>query len=170
MTGTSFAFPFASPFGSGFSFVPAPGGSPLSALSFNAPNPSSSGIDRLIDPNTLDYVRTDNGEWAETADNRTTVLIAFSIPLGASPYDPDQGSTIKERIKSGLGLSPEYLRSESERIGGQLARAGVLTDLQVTTRDADKVPLRDQGGRQAVRLEWRDLSSGSPATINFSPR
>ena len=168
--GTSFSFPFSSPFGSGFSFVPAPGGSPLSALSFNAPNRSSSGIDRLIDPATLDYVRTDNGEWAETADNRTTVLIAFSIPFGASPFDPDQGSTIAERIRSGAGLNPEYLRSESERIGALLARAGVLTDLQVTTRDVDKVALRDQAGRLAVKLEWRDLSSGSPATTTFAPR
>lgn len=170
MSGTSFPFSFPSPFGSGFSFVPAPGGSPLSALSFNAPNAASSGIDRLLDPVTRDYVRTDNGEWAETADNRTTVLIAFSIRLGRSPFDPEQGSSIADRIKSGAGLTPEYLLAESERIGAQLARAGILTDLQVTTRDIDKNPLRDGEGRQAVKLEWRDLSSGSPAALTFAPR
>lgn len=170
MSTTSFAFPFASPFGSGFSFVPAPGGSPLSSLSFNAPAPSSSGIDRLIDPVTLDYVRTDNGEWAETADNRTTVLIALSIRLGASPFDPDQGSSIADRIESGFGLDPEFLKAETERVMSQLARAGILGDLQVTVRDADGDALRDQTGRLAAKVEWRDLSSGSPATTTFTPR
>lgn len=171
MTGTSFSFPFSSPFGgSGFSFVPPIGGTPLSALSFNAPGRSSSGIDRLIDPITRDYVRTDNGEWAETADNRTTVLIALSLRIGESPFDPDQGTAIAARIKGGIGNSPEFLRAETERVGAQLARAGVLADLRVTVRDDDGVALRDQAGRLAVRLEWRDLSSGSPATITFAPR
>jgi hypothetical protein len=129
----------------------------------------ASGIDRLIDPVTRDYVRTPNGEWAETADNRTTVLIAFSIPIGESAFDPEQGTAIRQRIRSGFGLSPEFLRSESERVGAQLARHGVLADLQVTVRDADKRPLVDQAGRQAVKLQWRDLSSGSPATTTITP-
>lgn len=170
MSGTSFPFPFASPFGSGFSFVPSPEGSPLSELQFNTPNRASSGIDRLVDPITLDYVRTDNGEWAETADNRTTVLIALSIPIGESPYDPDQGTAIAARVRSGAGISPEFLRAECERVGAQLARAGVLSDLRVTVRDEGGRALRDATGRLAVLLEWRDLSSGSPATTTFTPR
>lgn len=170
MTGTSFSFPFSSPFGSGFSFAPSPGGSPLSSLSLSQPNRNSDGIDRLLDPVTLDYVRTANGEWAETADNRTTVLIALSIHLGESPFDPDQGTDFAARIKSGAGLSPEFLQAETVRVGQDLARAGILSDLRVTVRDVDDRPLRDQTGRLAVKTEWRDLSSGSAATTTFTPR
>jgi hypothetical protein len=171
VSGTSFPFSFPSPFGSGFSFVPDAGGG-LAALQFNAPNIHASGVDRLLDPNTLDYVRTENGEWAETADNRTTVLIALSVRHGRSPYDPDQGSTIAERIESGFGLTPEYLRSETERVMSGLERNGILSGTVVTTRDLDGAPLRDSAGRLAVKLDWRDLSSGSPAvtTTTFSPR
>lgn len=172
MTGTSFPFPFSSSFGSGFSFVPGGGGGSLAGLQLNAPSARASGIDRLLDPVTLDYVRTDNGEWAETADNRTTVLIAMSIRHGASPYDPDQGSAFAARVEAGFGLTPEFLRSETERVGAGLARNGILSDLSVTVRDLDGVPLRDRAGRIAVKLEWRDLSSGSPAitTTTFTPR
>lgn len=169
MPGTSFPFPFPSPFGSGFSFVPPGTGSAIAALSLNPPSGNSSGIDRLIDPVTLDYKRTDNGEWAETADNRTTVLIAFSVHLGSSPFDPDHGSEIAKRLRDG-GLTPEFLRAETVRIGEFLARAGVLSDLQVTVRDPDGRPLRDDNGALSVMVQWRDLSSGSPATTIFTPR
>lgn len=165
-----FPFPFSSPFGSGFSFVPSPGGTPLSELHLNTPTPVSDGIDRLLDPVTLDYVRTPNGEWAETADNRTTVLIALSVRLGTSPYFPDQGTSISERLSSGQVITPEFIQAETLRVGEQLARAGVLSDLRVTVRDFQNTPLRDQAGRLAVHTEWRDLSSGSPVPLTFSPR
>jgi hypothetical protein len=169
MPGTSFPFSFPSPFGSGFSFVPPIGGTPIGGSFINPPSRESNGIDRLIDPVTLDYVRTEDGQWAETADNRTSVLIAFSIALGSSPFDPDHGSQIADRLKDG-GLTPEFLRAESVRIGEQLARAGILSDFQVTVRGPDKEPIRDQAGNLSVLLRWRDLSSGSPATTAFTPR
>lgn len=169
MPGTSFPFSFPSPFGSGFSFVPPIGGTPIGGFVLNAPSRESNGIDRLIDPSTLNYVRTENGQWAETADNRTSVLIAFSITLGASPFDPEHGSQIADRLKDG-GLSPEFLRAEAVRIGDQLAHAGILSDLQVTVRGSDKNPIRDSAGNLSALIKWRDLSSGSPATTAFTPR
>jgi hypothetical protein len=170
MTGTSFSLPFSSPFGSGFSFVPSPSGTPLALLSLNPPSRHSDGIDRLIDPITLNYVRTENGEWAETADNRTTVLIALSIRVGESAFDPDQGTSFGRRRQNGQGLSPEVLQAEIVRVGEDLARAGILSELAVAVRDQDGLPLRDDAGRLVAQLQWRDLSSGSPATATFAPR
>lgn len=164
------SFPLSSPFGSGFTFVPGIGGTPIEALSIQAASAASDGVDRVLDPVTLDYVRTENGEWAETADNRTTVLIALSIRLGESPYDPDQGTSIARRLMTGQAVTPEFLQAETVRVGEQLARAGVLSDLRVTVRDQDKRPLRDSAGRLAVKTEWRDLSSGSPVATTFAPR
>lgn len=153
--------------GSGFSFVPS--GRSLAALGAT-PATIVGNLDRLLDPITRDYLRTNTGEWAETADSRTTVLIAMSVPVGESPYDPDQGSAIAARIKAGLGLSPEFLRAETVRVFEGLVRANVLSDVQITVRDQDGEPLRDSAGLQAVRTEWRDLSSGSPATLTLAPR
>lgn len=171
MTGTSFSFPFSSPFGgSGFSFVPTPGGSPLSALNQILPSSMSSGVDRMLDPVTLDYIRTDNGEWAETADSRTIVLIALSIRLGRSAFDPSHGTTIADRLENGLGLSPEFLQAETVRVGEQLRQEGIISDLRVIVRDQDGNELRDDAGRLAVKTEYKDLSSGSPVNATFAPR
>lgn len=166
---SAFAFPFASPFGSGFSFAIGEGGSSLEDLDITAPGALSSQIDQVIDPATWDYVRTENGEWAETADTRTMMLLMLSIELGASPYDPADGTTIAELRRDGAPLTPEVLKDETMRAGGILQAAGIISDLAATVRDPQGRVLKDAAGRTVVAVTWRDLSSGSPVDLAFQP-
>lgn len=166
---SAFSFPFSGPFGSGFSFLPGPGGSSLASLNPTAPGSLSSQIDQLIDPNTGDYVRTDNGEWSETADSRTTMLLMLEIEFGASPFDPSDGTTLGALRRNGDPITPEILRSETLRAGGVLQAAGILADLEVSVRDGDGNVIRDQSGRTLVLAAWRDLSSGSPVDLLLQP-
>lgn len=165
----AFAFPFASPFGSGFSFVPGPGGFSLSSLDATAGGGLAGQYDQLINPTTLDYVRNDVGEWAETADTRTTMLLMLELELGASPFDPQDGTTIKAKLRDGDPVTPEELRAETLRAAGILQSAGLITDLAVTVRDSANQVLRDQSGRTLVRVDWRDLASGSPVDLVLQP-
>lgn len=148
--------------GSGFSFVP---GSSLSSLDAS-PGAGLAGLfDQLIDPNTGDYLRTENGEWAETADTRTAMQLMIDIELGASPYDPADGTLIAEARRSGAPLTPDDIRAETLRAGGVLQAAGLISDLVVQVRDQSGQVLRDQSGRLVVQLSWRDLASGSPVDL-----
>lgn len=167
MSGTSFAFPFSSSFGSGFSFVPGPGpgGTSLSSLNATPAGGLAGQLDQLIDPNTGDYVRNDIGEWAETADSRTTMYLMLELELGGSPFDPGDGTSIKALQRDGDPVTPETIRAETLRAGAVLQAAGILTDLEVSVRDANGELLRDQSGRLLVRTSWRDLASGSPVDL-----
>lgn len=153
--------------GSGFSFVPP--GQSLSAIGVT-PATITGGQDRLIDPFTLDYIRTDDGEWAETQDSRTIMLISLSVRLGESPYDPGHGTSIAARRKSGVGLTAEFLQAETVRVGEELRQEAVLSDLIVEVRDDNGELLRDNTGRQIIRTQWRDLASGSPINATFTTR
>lgn len=169
MPGSAFSFPFSSPFGSGFTFVPSPGGTPLSSLGATPAGELAGQLDQLIDPATLDYVRTDNGEWAQTADSRTIMMLMLEIELGASPFDPGDGTVIKERLRSGDPITVDEVRADALRAGRLLASAGVLSDLTVTVRDANGDALIDESGRSLILLNWRDLASGSPVDFIFQP-
>lgn len=165
--GTSFSYPFSSPFqGSGFTFVPPP--TRAQQLGQNT-NPNV-GRDRMLDPVTLDYIRTTNGEWAETSDSRTIVLIALSVSLGESPFDPQHGTSIRRRLKNGIGLTSDFLQAETVRVGEELRQEGILSELTVAVRDQDGNKLRDEAGRPVIRTQWRDLASGSPIDATFTPR
>lgn len=153
--------------GSGFSFVP--GGQPLSTLGIT-PATIVGGQDRLIDPGTRDYVRTADGEWVETQDSRTIMLIALSVRIGESAFDPTHGSAIGARRESGAGYTPDFLLAETLRVGEELRAEGVLSDLRAQVRDGDGNVLRDSAGRLVVKTQWRDLASGSPINATFSSR
>ena len=159
---TTLAFPLSSPFGSEFSFVPG-GGDPaaLGQIVGAAPTPT----DMLIDPVTLDYVRTADGAWAETADSRTLMMIALELELGASPFDPQDGTTIAARRRDGDPVTPDEVEAEALRVGERLQREGVIADFSATVRDAAGDLLRDSSGRMVVVLSWRDLASGSPVDL-----
>lgn len=150
-----------------YSFVPAA----MSIANLGiGPRSLISGLDRLIDPVTRDYVRTANGEWVETQDSRTIMLISLSVELGASPFDPEHGTSVAAAVRSGSLTSPEFLQAETVRVGADVAAEGVLSDLVVTVRDRDGNELRDQSGRLIVKTQWRDLGSGSPIDATFTPR
>jgi hypothetical protein len=126
--------------------------------------------DQLIDPVTLDYVRTANGEWAETADQRTKVLIALSVRLNRSPYDPADGTTIADTIERGDPITPEYLQAETLRAMQPLVDNAEIADLLIKVRDSGNRALRNANGAAVVKTQWRDLSSGSPVELTFTPR
>jgi hypothetical protein len=152
--------------GSGYSFVP-PG---LSRANYGIGQQKfDGGRDRLIDPFTRDFVRTATGDWVETQDSRTIVLISMSVRLGRSPFDPSHGTSIQDQIENGSLTSPEFLQSESLRVGTDLTQEGVLSDVVVQVRDEDNNRLVDQDGRQVVRMSWRDLITGSPGDLSFTP-
>jgi len=137
--------------GSGYSFVTAGTPTPLT--------------DRLLDPVTRDYVRTANGEWAETPDSRTLVMVMLELELGASPFDPADGTTIGALRRNGDPVTPEEVEAEAQRVGDALVRNGVIADFQAATRDAAGNILRDSAGRMVVALAWRDPASGSPVDL-----
>lgn len=126
-------------------------------------------LDMLLDPVTFDYVRTANGEWAQTNDSRTIMLIAMVTHLGKSPYDPDHGTAIAELMRDGELVTPEVLQSETMRAGQALANESILSDLVVTVRDQDGNVLRDERGTVVVHASWQDLVSGTPISATFVP-
>jgi hypothetical protein len=155
-----------------YTFMLAGPRGPLSTSALGPTEPGSfNGVgDMLLDPVKLDYVRTANGEWQQTYDSRTQVLIRLSIRLGHSPFDPSHGTAIADLLLSGDLNNVDILQSETLRVGNDLHTEGVLSDLLVTVRDANGQPLLDDRGRNIVRTQWRDLASGEPITEAFTPR
>lgn len=153
------------------SFSPAFSISPSGALLLPTPSTAFNGSgDMLLDPVRLDYVRTANGEWQQTYDSRTTVLIRLSVRLGHSPFNPEHGTAIAALLESGDLNSVDVLQNETLRVGGDLRSEGVLSDLVVAVRDNQGKPLVDSAGRNVVRTQWRDLASGGPIDEIFTPR
>lgn len=142
---------------SSISFVPTP------------PNDFGGSVDQMLHPVTLDYVRTTDGEWQQTADSRTIMLIGLSIELGASPFDPEHGTAISQLMRDGDLVAPEMVQSEVLRVGGILSTEGVLSDLVVAVRDNPAVPA-DKSGAVIIELGWHDLASGSPINEVFTSR
>lgn len=155
-----FGFPFASSFGSGFDFTP---GVPTGLGQIVGAAPAQ--VDMLIDPVTLDYVRTSDGAWAETADSRTLMMLELELELGASPFDPQDGTTIAARRRDGDPVTPDEVEAEALRVGERLQREGVIADFTATVRDPAGALLRDSSGRLVVALSWRDLASGTPVDL-----
>lgn len=160
----TFGFPFAASFDSGFTFVPGGGAS----ADLGQVLGGSAQTDMLIDPATLDYVRTADGAWAETADSRTMMMLMLELELGASPFDPNDGTTIGARRRDGDPITPDELEAEALRVGEVLQRDGLIADFAANVRDSAGNLLRDQGGRLVVALSWRDLASGSPVDLAIS--
>lgn len=147
---------------SGFTFSP-------SASSPSSPGgPIAGAFDMLIDPVTLDYIDTDNGEWTETADSRSTVMIQVELELGASPFDPGDGTRLAALRRVGDPITPEIIKADVQRAVGLLATDGLISDLRVEVRDQDGDTLVDEAGRSMVALAWRDLASGSPVDVILS--
>ncbi len=140
---------------SGYSFVPAD------------PILSPGVTDQLLDPVTLDYVRTVDGEWQETPDSRTTMLLMLELHLGASPFDPGDGTTIADMRESGAPLTREDALQETLRAGGVLVTAGIISELSAAVEDSNGVTLHDESGRLLVRAAWRDLASGATSDLIF---
>lgn len=156
------AFPLASQLGSGFSFVPGGGDAAALGQTFGG------STDMLIDPVTLDYVRTPTGEWAETADSRTLMMAMLEIEFGTSPFDPNDGTTLAARRRDGDPITQDEIEAETLRVADILVREGLIADVEVTTTDAAGQPLSTVSGRSVVAISWRDLASGHPVDLAIS--
>jgi hypothetical protein len=119
-------------------------------------------LDVVLDPVTLDYVDTEDGEWLETADSRAMVQCELDIELEADIYIPNSGSRIRRMIEDGTPLDEE-LAAETRRALQVLAdEEGAITDVTVShQRDADGTLLIDCG--------WRDVASGLPLDLRYQP-
>ncbi len=126
-------------------------------------------LDQLLDPMTLDYVDTDDGEWEETADSRTTVLIMLETELEKSYSAPGDGTRIKEAFERGDPVTVGFVESEYKRAFGVLEKAGVLTGFSMRSTDERGKPLVDHRGRFSPVLSWTDLATGSPVDLTYAP-
>lgn len=126
-------------------------------------------LDQMLDPITLDYIDTADGEWLETADSRTLVMWMLEMRLGASYYAPRDGTRIRELIERGDPVTPEVVEAEYRRAMAVLEAAGVVADFAIRTRDDRGVPLVDEAGRFTPVLSWRDLATGTPVDLVYAP-
>jgi hypothetical protein len=119
-------------------------------------------LDMLIDPVSLDYVDTEDGEFLETADSRTIVMMMIEIRLGESFTDPADGTRIKALLEVGDPVTPSVVIAETLRAMSILVDAGIISDV-----DATEGATVD--GRFELKLTWRDLASGSPMDLVYEP-
>jgi hypothetical protein len=150
----------------------------------NPPAPSSSGLatssaglrtvlagllDMVIDTVTLDYIRTDNGEWLESADSRSIVLCQLELELGKSYTTPGDGTEVKARLESGEPLTTSNVEADVRRAMAVLEAAGIVGAVEVSGRDEKGAQLYDESGRPAFKLSWIDLATGSPVEEVYAP-
>ena len=131
----------------------------------NAPTSRSDlggAFDQLLDPITLDYVDSPDGDWKETADSRTLVLCMLEMRLGGSYTAPEDGTDIKAMLERGDPVTPEIVVAEASRVMSLLVTDGIVENFTVNT---DK----DETGRFVLVLQWRDLASGSPVDLVYAP-
>jgi len=128
-------------------------------------------LDQLIDPLTLDYVDTDDGEWLETADSRTMVMCQIEMRLGEDFAAPDDGTRIKALLEDpDFIVTPAVVVAETRRALQVLVDAGIIGELDFgATEDTHGNMIVDEAGRFVLALSWRDLASGSPVDLVYSP-
>lgn len=119
-------------------------------------------LDLQIDPITRDLIDTDDGVWLESNDSRTGVLFQLESTYAAWWADARSGSRIKAIIRDpGLGGVNEIV-DETRRALQLFVDDGVISDLVVASD-------RDEGGRVAVLLSYRDRASARPVDLAYVP-
>ncbi len=142
--------------------APAPAGTAASLQQATARSVLGGLLDMLLDPVSLDFVDTEDGEFLETADSRTIVMMMIEIRLGESFSDPGDGTRIKALLESGDPVTADIVIAETLRAMQILVDAGIISDI-----DAKAGSTVD--GRFEVQLTWRDLASGSPVDLAYEP-
>jgi hypothetical protein len=128
----------------------------------------SAPLDMYLDPITLDYVDTDDGEWFEVPDSRTLVMIQLEQRLGASWESSGDGTEIKAKLEDGDPVTPEYIAAETRRALQVLVAAGNISDVSVgPIVDATGEYTRDDTGRFVLSVAWRDLASNTPVDLTY---
>lgn len=128
-------------------------------------------FDMFIDPVTLDYVDTADGEWLETSDSRTIVMMMLDNRFGEDPLASNDGTLIKAELENDEGrpVTPEFVLSETLRALQVLVQEGIIADVDAAVTDSDGKPLTTEDGTLLVRLHYVDLASGSPVDIDYAP-
>jgi hypothetical protein len=126
-------------------------------------------FDLYLDPVTLDYIDTEDGEWYETPDSRTLVMCMLEIELGTSYSEPRDGTRVRELLRRGTPVTPATVVAEVNRAMGILATASILSDFSIRTTDERGHLLVDETGRFSPNLRWTDLATGSPIDLVFTP-
>jgi hypothetical protein len=119
-------------------------------------------LDMALDPITLDYIDTDDGEWLEVSDSRTMVMIQLEQRLGESWESPGDGTSIQAELEEGDPVTPEFIAAEYERALALLVQDGLIADVVIApVRDDFGNPIVDEAGRFLMNVSWRDLPTGS---------
>lgn len=145
--------------------APAPAADPL----VSGRLPLGGLFDMYIDPITLDYVDTDDGEWLETPDSRSIMMCMIDLRLGRSYSAPGDGTRIAELLEAGDPVTPQVVVAECTRAATILAAAGVIAQFSMRTTDDRGEILVDDKGRFTPQLAWIDLATGSPVDLVFTP-
>lgn len=123
-------------------------------------------LDLAFDPLTRDLVDAPDGALVETTDSRTAVLFQLEAQLDAWWADPTQGSRIALMLSSAQGEAEAAtitdVVDEVKRCLQPLVDDGILIDLSVALD-------RDEAGRPAVIINYRDRSTGTPVDIAYVP-
>jgi hypothetical protein len=120
-------------------------------------------LDILIDPVTLDFVDTADGEWEETDDSRTAVMCQIESREGAWWGDASAGTRNAEIMESELPTLEALV--DSTKRGLQALRAGgVISAAAVAELDSDNAR-----GYGSLYLTWTDRKSTRPADLAYSP-
>jgi len=119
--------------------------------------------DILIDPRTLDFVDTGDGEWEETDDSRTAVMCHLDSREGRWFGDPAAGTRNAEIMESELPTLQE-LYDSTKRGLQQLQAGGVISSSQLSILDEDNAR-----GYGSLYIVWVDRISTRPADLAYSP-
>jgi hypothetical protein len=152
---------------------PGSGGTPSSSSPSSATPASRLGglLDQEIDPATLDFIDTDDGEWSETADSRSIVMIMIDTHLGKSYSAPGDGTRIAELLEAGEPVSTSVVVADVSRAMRILEADGVISGFSMRATDDDGDELLDQKtGRFSPELRYTDLATGSPVDLVLSPQ
>lgn len=119
--------------------------------------------DVYIDPITRDFVETDTGEWEETENAGTAVMIQIESEEGAWWGDGEAGSQNAAILRSELPTIEE-LQDSTRRSLLRLVAAGMISDLHVTIEEQDNA-----AATGALLIRWFDRSSSRPVDLVYSP-
>ena len=118
-------------------------------------------IDMMFDPYTRDFIDTDDGEWAETDDSRTAVMMQMESARDRWWGDPTAGSFLGVILAADIQTAAE-VRDEALRALQALVDEAVITGLTVEIE-------QDEMGRAAFVLSYTDRQSGRPVDLALVP-
>lgn len=128
-------------------------------------------FDQELDPITLDFIDTDDGEWSETPDSRSIVLCQLELELGKSYNTPGDGTRIRAQLEDpdGAPVTTQFVISECRRALAILESLGIIGSVQIVGTDERGRQLTDETGRAMFLLSWLDLATGSPVEDVYRP-